>query len=58
MKKNLDGNYTRMLWAILTKSWREYPTKQKLYAHLPSRKLSNLEEPDMQDTAEEAGTSS
>ena len=25
---------------------------------LPSRKLSKLDEPDMQDTAEEAGTSS
>ena len=22
MKKKLDGNYTRMLWAILIKSWR------------------------------------
>ena len=35
MEKNLDGNYTRMLWAILNKSWRQHPTKQQLYGHLP-----------------------
>ena len=35
LKKKLDGNYTRMLWAILNKSWRQHPTKQKLYGHLP-----------------------
>ena len=34
MEKNLDGNYTRMLRAILNKSWRQYPTKQQLYGHL------------------------
>ena len=28
MEKKLDGNYTRMLWAILNKSWRQHPTKQ------------------------------
>ena len=26
---------TRMLRAILNKSWKQYPTKQKLYDHLP-----------------------
>ena len=26
---------TRMLWAILNKSWRQHPTKQQLYGHLP-----------------------
>ena len=36
MEKKLDGNYTRMLRAILTKSWRQHPTKQQLYGHLPS----------------------
>ena len=36
MEKKLDGNYTRMLWAILNKSWRQHPTKEQLYAHLPS----------------------
>ena len=36
MEKKLDGNYTRMLRAILNTSWRQYPTKQQLYDHLPS----------------------
>ena len=35
MKKMLDGNYTRMLRAILNKSWRQHPTKQQMYGHLP-----------------------
>ena len=35
IEKKLDGNYTRMLRAILNKSWRQYPTKQQLYSHLP-----------------------
>ena len=35
MKKKLDGNYTRMLRAILNKSWRQHPTKCQLYGHLP-----------------------
>ena len=35
MEKKLDGNYTRMLWVILNKSWRQHPTKQQLYSHLP-----------------------
>ena len=35
MEKKLDGNYTRMLRAILNKSWRQQPTKQQLYGHLP-----------------------
>ena len=35
MEKKLDGNYTRMLWAILNKSWRQHPIKQQLYGHLP-----------------------
>ena len=30
VKKN-DGNYTRMLRAILNKSWRQHPTKPQLY---------------------------
>ena len=33
-EKKLDGNYIRMLWAILNKSWRQHPTKQQLYGHL------------------------
>ena len=35
IEKKLDGNYTRMLQAILNKSWRQHPTKQQLYSHLP-----------------------
>ena len=30
-----DGNYTRMLRAVLNKSWRQYPTRHQLYGHLP-----------------------
>ena len=33
MEKKLDGNYTRMLRAILNKSWRQQPTKHQLYGH-------------------------
>ena len=29
------GNYTRMLRAILNKSWRQHPTRHKLNGHLP-----------------------
>ena len=35
MQKKLDRNYTRMLRAILKWSWRQHPTKQQLYGHLP-----------------------
>ena len=35
MEKKLDGNYIRVLRAILNKSWRQHPTKQQLYGHLP-----------------------
>ena len=35
LEKKLDSNYTRMLWAILNKSWRPHPTKHQLYDHLP-----------------------
>ena len=34
LEKNLDGNYTRMLRAILNKSWWQQPTKLQLYDHL------------------------
>ena len=36
LEKKLDGNYTRMLRAILNKSWWQQPTKHQLYGHLPS----------------------
>ena len=35
MKKKLDVNYTKMLQAILNKTWRQHPTKQQLYHQLP-----------------------
>ena len=35
LKKKLDGNYTRMLRAILNKSLRYHLTKHQLYGHLP-----------------------
>ena len=35
LEKKLDGNYTRMLRAILNKSWWQNPTRHQLYGHLP-----------------------
>ena len=35
LEKKPDGNYTRMLRAILNRSWRQHPTNQHLYCHLP-----------------------
>ena len=35
LEKKLDGNYTRMLRAILNKSWRQHPTRRQMYGHLP-----------------------
>ena len=32
--KKRDGNYTRMLRAILNRSWRQHPTRHQLYGHL------------------------
>ena len=35
LERKLDSNYTRMLRAILNKSWRQHPTKHQLYGRLP-----------------------
>ena len=35
LEKKLDGNHTRMFWAILNKSWQQHPTRHQLYGHLP-----------------------
>ena len=35
LENKLDGNYTRMLRAILNKSCRKHPTRHQLYGHLP-----------------------
>ena len=40
MQMELDGNYTRILRAILNKSWRQQPTKSSYTdTYHPSRKL-------------------
>ena len=59
LEKKLDGNSIRMLRAIFNKSWRQHPQDINCTATcLLSRKLFKLDEPDMQDTAGEAGTNS
>ena len=35
LEKKLDGNYTRILRAILNKSWWQHSTRHQLYSHLP-----------------------
>ena len=35
LEKKLDGNYIRMLRAILNKSRQQHPTRHQLYSHLP-----------------------
>ena len=35
LEKKLDGNYTRMLRAILNNSWRQHPIRHQLCGHLP-----------------------
>ena len=35
IEKKLEGNYTKMLWAILNKARRQYSTKQQLFGHWP-----------------------
>ena len=35
LEKKHDGNYTRMLRAILNRSWRQHLTRSQLYSHLP-----------------------
>ena len=35
LEKKINRNYSRMMRAILHKSWRQHPTKHQLYGHLP-----------------------
>ena len=35
LKKKLDGNYKKMLHAVLNKSRMQHPTIKQLYVHLP-----------------------
>ena len=59
LEKKQYGYYTRILWAILNRAWRQNSTKQQLYGHLPPIiKLTKWDKPGMQDTAWEVGTSS
>ena len=59
LEKKLDGNYTRMLRAILNKSWRQHPTNHQLYGHLPPiTKTIQVRRANTRDTAGEARTSS
>ena len=34
-EKKIDGNYSRMLRALLNKFWRQHPTRHQLYGYLP-----------------------
>ena len=36
LEKRLDSNCTKILQAILNRSWRRHPTKQQLYSYLPT----------------------
>ena len=54
MEKKFDGNYKRILRAVLNKSLRQHSTKQQLYGHLlPILKTCKLDEQDIKDTAGE-----
>ena len=35
LEEKVNGNYTRVLRAVLNKAWKQHPTKQHLYGHLP-----------------------
>ena len=35
MEKKFNENYTRMVCAVLNKSWNQQPMKQQLFGHLP-----------------------
>ena len=35
LEYKLDGSCTRILRAALNKSWKQHPTKEQLYGHLP-----------------------
>ena len=48
LEKTLDGNYTRMLRAILNKSLWQHPTRHQLYGHLPPIHLPPIHLPPIQ----------
>ena len=53
IEKKLEGNSTRMLRAVLNKSWKQHPTKQQLYGHLPPILQTINDEQDIQDSVPE-----
>ena len=59
----VQGFDAKKSFNLVFKSSQQHPTRHQLYGHLPpppppSQKPSKLNEPDIQDTAGEAGTSS
>ena len=58
MEKSLTAITLECCGQYWTSLWGNTPQSSSCTTtNLPSRKLSKLDEPDMQDTAEEAGTS-
>ena len=58
-EKKPDGICTRMLRAILNKSWKQHPTKQQLYDHLPPfSKTIQIDKQGILDTVGEAMSNS
>ena len=51
VQKKLDMNYTKMIRALLNKSWKQHPTKSQMYAQLPLISKTVPYERDMWDTA-------
>ena len=35
LENKLDGSCTRILRAVLNKTWKQHPTRKQLYGHLP-----------------------
>ena len=58
MEKKLDSNCTKMLQAVLNKSWRQHLTKQQLHGHLPPITKTIKDKPNMRDTTGEVRTNS
>ena len=36
LEKKIDGGYTRMLRTALNRSWKDHPTNEELYGHIPA----------------------
>ena len=53
LEEKLDGNYERMLRAVLNNSWKQHPTKQQLYSYLTSISQAIKDEQDIQGTVKE-----